>query len=53
MENNTLNIKISEKPAYSYPIIIGQDLDFFEYIKKYTKAKKLLIVTNKTIFFFY
>lgn len=53
MENNTLNIKISEKPAYSYPIIIGQDLDFFEYIKKYTKAKKLLIVTNKTIFSLY
>ena len=53
MENNTLNIEIQEKPAYSYPIIIGEDLDFFEYIKEFTKAKKILIVTNKTIFSLY
>ena len=53
MENNILKINIPPKKACSYPIIIGQDLAYFEYIAKYTDANKFLIVTNETIFSIY
>lgn len=46
-----INVKISEKPSYDYPIFIGENLleNAQAYIQKYTKAKRFLVVTNKTI----
>ena len=46
-----IQVKINEKAAFSYPIFIGENLleNAQEYIEKYTKAKKILIVTNETI----
>lgn len=46
-----INVKINEKPAYNYPIFIGENLleNAQSYINTYTKANKLLVVTNKTI----
>jgi len=50
-----IKVKISEKPAYDYPIFIGENLlqNAQELISRYTKAKRLLVVTNKTIFALY
>lgn len=47
-----LSVVIAKNEEYSYPILIGNDLisNAFEYIKKYSKAKKFLIVTNETIY---
>ena len=44
-------VYIPEKQAYSYDILIGQNLleNADEIIKKYTKANKFLIVTNETV----
>ena len=44
-------VNIPEKQAYSYDILIGQNLleNADEIIKKYTKANKFLIVTNETV----
>ncbi len=53
MKSNILTINIPEKSSYSYPIIIGQDMDYSGYIKEYTKAGKILVVTNRTIFSLY
>mgnify|MGYP003293193397 CR=1 FL=1 len=46
-----INVNITEKAAYDYPIFIGENLleNAQEYISKYTQAKKLLVVTNETI----
>lgn len=50
-----INVKISEKPSYDYPIFIGENLlkNAQTYIQKYTKAKRFLVVTNKTIIALY
>lgn len=50
-ESQDVNVKINEKPSYTYPIFIGENLigNAQAYIEKYTSAKKLLVVTNKTI----
>ncbi len=47
-----LNVVIPKKDEYSYPILIGEGLisRASEYIKKYSGAKKFLVVTNETIF---
>ena len=49
--NPEVSVKINEKAAFSYPIFIGENLlqNAQKYISKYTKAKKILVVTNKTI----
>lgn len=46
-----LKVNISEKQAYSYDILIGNDLlkNAENFIKKYTSANKFLIVTNETV----
>ena len=51
IKNPDIQVKINEKAAFNYPIFIGENLleNAQEYIEKYTKAKKLLIVTNETI----
>ena len=47
-----VEVKIKSTIDSSYPILIGENLikTPFEYIKRYTKANKFLIVTNETIF---
>ena len=47
-----LDVKISAKKEYSYPIYIGENLlnSIEEFILKHTKAKKSLIVTNETVY---
>ena len=47
----TINVKINASKEYSYPIIIGENLfsSPYEYIKKYTKANRYLVVTNTTV----
>ena len=51
IKNPDINVTINEKPTYNYPIFIGENLlqNANEYISKYTKANKFLIVTNETI----
>lgn len=53
MENKKPDVivNISEKSAYEYPIFIGENIleKAQEYIKKYTKATRYLVVTNKTV----
>lgn len=46
-----LKVNISEKNAYSYDILIGNNLlkDAESYIKKYSSANKFLIITNETV----
>ena len=46
----TINVKIEGKPA-NYPIIIGSGIlsQVYDYIEKYTNAKKILVVTNPTV----
>ena len=46
-----LKVNISEKQAYSYDILVGNNLlqEAENYIKKYTLANKFLIVTNETV----
>lgn len=52
MNNSVVNVKISAKNEYSYPIIIGKDVLFNanEIIKQYTKAKNFLIISNQKIY---
>ncbi|OGI04255.1 MAG: 3-dehydroquinate synthase [Candidatus Melainabacteria bacterium GWF2_37_15] len=47
----TVTVKIPATTAYSYPIFIGSNIlkDTGSYIKQYTKAKNLLLVSNKTV----
>ena len=47
-----VEVKIKTNIERSYPIIIEQGIldNAYDYIKKYTKANKFLVVTNTTIF---
>ena len=51
IKNPDIKVNINEKPAYSYPIFIGENLlqNAQQYISKYSNANKLLVVTNETI----
>ena len=46
-----LKVDIPEKNAYSYDILIGENLlaQADKLVKKYSKANKFLIVTNETV----
>lgn len=48
----TVIVEIPARQAYSYPVIIGENLSekAGEFVKKYTKAKKLLTVTNDKVY---
>ena len=50
MKQEIIKLKIEEKPV-EYPIIIGSGIleNIYDYIKKYTKASKFLVVTNPTV----
>ena len=52
---NIVNVKINPLKETSYPILIGEGLldDVYLHIKKYTDAKKFLVVTNDTVFALY
>ncbi len=52
MKNQTVNVKIPALKEVGYPIIIGENLleNTGEFIKKYTKANKLAVVTNSTVY---
>ncbi len=52
MSIETVNVEISANEPTSYPIIIGNNIlkDIGNTIKQSSKAKKLLIVSNKTIY---
>lgn len=52
---NIINVKIKAQEESSYPVIIGSGLldNAFEYIRKYTKARRFLAVTNETVFKLY
>ena len=54
MKQEVINVKMEEKTK-TYPIIIGSDIlsNVWEYILKYTNAKKFLFVTNSTVKNFY
>ena len=51
-KNQMVKVEIPEQQAYFYPIIIGEDIldKVGKFIKKYSKAQKLLIITNKTVY---
>ncbi len=51
IKNPDIKVNINEKPAYSYPIFIGDNLleNAQQYISKYSNANKLLVITNETI----
>lgn len=55
MEKFVLNVKIDNIKRIEYPIIIGSDIvsDLNKYIKRYTQSKKILLVTNRTIYGLY
>lgn len=55
MKSIKLDINIAKQGDISYPIVIGDDIFFqaAEYLKKYLRASKLLIVTNTTVFKLY
>lgn len=48
---NSLSVNITAKDAYSYDIVIGENLLFFanELVKKHCNSQKFLIVTNETV----
>ena len=50
-----VEVKISAKKEYSYPILIGENLldNAYDYISKYTRANKYLVVTNETVYSLY
>ena len=50
MKQEMIKVKIEEK-LKEYPIIVGDDIlkNIWEYISKYTNAKKFLVVTNPTV----
>ena len=50
-----VEVKIKAKEESTYPIIIAKGIldNAFEYIEKYTEAKKFLIVTNTKVFELY
>ncbi len=50
MKQEVINLKIDGKTV-EYPIIIGSDIlaSVYEYIEKYCKANKILVVTNPTV----
>ena len=50
VKQEQINLKIDGK-TQEYPIIIGTNLleKAYDYIGKYTKAEKFLVVTNKTV----
>ena len=47
-----IDIVIPENKSYSYPVITGTGLleKAEEYIKRFTKAEKFLVVTNETVY---
>ena len=50
-QSHNLKVNIPSKTAYSYDIIIGEELlsKADDLVKRYSKAQKFLIVTNETI----
>jgi 3-dehydroquinate synthase len=50
--NSTVNVEIPEQKGYFYPIIIGENLlqQAGTYIRQYSKANRLLIITNNTVY---
>lgn len=48
----TVKVEIPEQQRYFYPIIIGENIinEFGKFVRKYTKAQKLLVITNKTVY---
>lgn len=52
MKTETVKVEIPASKPTDYPIIIGENIlyETGSYIKKYSKAKKILIVTNETIY---
>lgn len=52
---DTIEVKIQATKESSYPILIGEGLlnNVYDYIRKYTKANKFLVVTNDTVFNIY
>jgi len=54
-DKKTVTVKIPAKQGFSYPIIIGENLldKIGSAAKKHTKAAKLLLVSNTTVFSLY
>ncbi|OGI23352.1 MAG: 3-dehydroquinate synthase [Candidatus Melainabacteria bacterium RIFOXYA12_FULL_32_12] len=52
MNNEIVKVEIPVQESRNYPIIIGKNiLDHLgEYVKTYSKANKILIITNETIY---
>ncbi|MEI7475042.1 MAG: 3-dehydroquinate synthase [bacterium] len=55
MKNRVLNVEIPAVNAYSYPIIFGYNIlaDFAEALRQYTKASRVFIISNRTVFDLY
>lgn len=55
MNKKVVNVEIKEKAAFSYPIIIGDNVldEIGNLIKQNLKAKKLMVITNTTVFRLY
>lgn len=51
-KNQIVKVEIPQQQEYSYPIIIGENIleSVGKFVKNYSKAQKLLIVTNKTVY---
>ncbi|HSA06180.1 MAG TPA: 3-dehydroquinate synthase [Candidatus Gastranaerophilales bacterium] len=52
---HTVNVEIQANKPYNYPIFIGNGIleKAGSYLKRYIKAKKLLIVSNQTVYSLY
>jgi len=52
LKQNQVVVEIPVQKSYFYPILIGENtLDFVaEVVRQHTKAKKVLMVTNETVF---
>lgn len=55
MKNRVLNVEIPVTEAYSYPIVFGYDIlsGFAGVLAEYSKASKVFIISNKTVFELY
>lgn len=55
MSLQTVNVNLEAQSATKYPIFIGENIlhHLGDYVQKFTKARKLMIVTNTTVYSIY
>lgn len=55
MKNKILNVEIPATEAFSYPIVFGYEIlsNFASVLNQYSKASRVFIISNKTVFDLY